>query len=48
MPNLGRRGDESSGSVDVSPKISGQDLIHEGLHCDDEAANHLLPLVVAF
>ena len=29
-------------------QTSAQDLMHEGAHCHDEAANHQLPIVAAF
>ena len=47
-PNLGFRGAESPGGVDVSPKISARDVMHEGARCRDEAANHQLPIAAAF
>ena len=46
--NLGCRGPESPGWFDVSPKNSAQDRMHEQARCCDEAANHQLPIVVAF
>ena len=47
-PNLGCKGTESPGWFDVLPKYSAQDVIHEWVHCPDEAANHQLPVAVAF
>ena len=47
-PNLGCRGAESPGWVDVSPKNSVGDVMHEWVCCCDEAANHQLPIAVAF
>ena len=47
-PNLGCRGAESPGWFGVSPKISAWDVMHELLHCLDEAANHQLPRAAAF
>ena len=47
-PNLGCRGAESPGWFDVSPKNSAQDVMHERVHCGDEAANHQLPIAAAF
>ena len=41
VPNLGCRGTESPGRLDVSPKNSAQDVMHEREHCC-EAANHQL------
>ena len=46
-PNLGCRGDESPGWLDVSPKNSAQDVMHEQACCRDEAANHQWPIAVA-
>ena len=48
VPNLVCRGAESPGWFDVSPKISVEDVLHEQAHCRDEAANHHLPIAVAF
>ena len=47
-PNLGCRGAESPGWFDVSPKNSTQDMMHEQECCGDEAANHQVPIAVAF
>ena len=47
-PNLGCRRAESPGWFDVSPKVSARDVMHERVHCCDEAANDQLPIVVAF
>ena len=46
--NLGCRGAESLGWLDVLPKNSAQDKVHEQVHCYDEAANHQLPIAAAF
>ena len=48
VPNLGCRGAEIPGRFDVSPKNSAQDMMHEQVHCPDEAANHQLPIDGAF
>ena len=48
MPNLGCIWAESPGWLDVSPKTSAQDIMHEQAHCCDDAANHRLPKAVAF
>ena len=48
VPNLGCRGAESPGWFDVSPKNSAWDLTHKQACCCDEAANHQLPMAVAF
>ena len=48
MPNLGYRGAESHGRFDVSSKNSAWDMMHEWVHCSDKAANHQLPVAVAF
>ena len=49
MPNLGCRGAESPQWFDVSQKKpSAWDRRHEWAHCRDEAANHQLPIAVAF
>ena len=45
---LGYRGSESPGRFDVSPKYSAWAVIHERVRCHDEAANHQLPITVAF
>ena len=47
-PSLGCRGAESPGWFDVSLKNSSQDMMHEQVHCCDEAANYQLPIAVAF
>ena len=47
-PNLGCRGAESPGWFDVLSKISASDMMHEQVHCCDEAANHQLPIAAAF
>ena len=47
-PNLGYRGAESPGWFDVSLKNSARDIMHEWVHCHDEAANHQLPITTAF
>ena len=39
---------ESPGWFDVLPKNSAWDVMHEWAHCHDEAANHQLPIAVAF
>ena len=46
--NLGYREDESLGLFDVSPQNSAQDMMHYWAHSCDEAANHQVPIVVAF
>ena len=46
-PNLGCRVPESTGWLDVPPKNSAQDMMHEQAHCCDEAANHQLPIAEA-
>ena len=47
-PNLGYRGAESPGRFDVSLKNSAQNVVHERACRHDEAANHQLPIAVAF
>ena len=47
-PNLDCRGAESPGWFDVSQKNSAQDRMYEWACCRDEAANHQLPIAVAF
>ena len=47
-PNQGCRGAESPGWFDVLPKISTRDVMHEQVHCYNEAANHQLPIAVTF
>ena len=42
------RGAESPGWFDVSPKNSARDVMHEQVHCHDEAAHHQLPIAAAF
>ena len=46
-PNMVCRGAESPGRFDVSPKNSAQGVMHEQVHCRDEAANHQLPIAAA-
>ena len=47
-PNLGCRRAESPGWFDVLPKNSTRDVMHEqAIYCE-EAANHWLPIAVAF
>ena len=48
MPNLDCRGAESPGGCDVFPKISARDVMREQVCCRDEAANHQLPIALAF
>ena len=47
-PNLVCSGAESPGWFDVLPKHSVQHTMHEWVCCRDEAANHQLPIAVAF
>ena len=47
-PSLGCRRAESPGWFDDSPKNSAQDMMHEQVHCCDEAAKHQSPIAVAF
>ena len=47
-PNLGCRGAESPGWFDVSPKNSAWNVMHKQGHYSNEAANHQLPIAVAF
>ena len=47
-PHLGCRRVESPGWFDVLPKDSAWDVIHEQMHCCDEAANHQLPIDMTF
>ena len=47
-PNLGCRGPESPRWLDFLPKNSAPDVMHEQVHCCDEAANHQLLIAVAF
>ena len=47
-PNLGCRAAESTGWFDVSPENSAGDIMHEWSCCPDKAANHHLPIAVAF
>ena len=47
VPNLGYRGTKSPGWLDVLPKYSPWDVMHEQAHCCDEVANHQLPIAVA-
>ena len=46
--NLGCSGAESPGWFDISPKISAQEVMHEQGLCPGQAANHQLPIAVAF
>ena len=46
--NLSFSGAESFGLLDVSPKNSARDMMHEQVCCHDEAANHQLPIFTAF
>ena len=48
VPNLGSMGAESSGWFNVSPKNSALDVMHGQACSHDEAANHQLPIAVAF
>ena len=41
-------GAESPGRLDVSPKNSAQDMMHERACCCDEAAHHQLPIATGF
>ena len=45
--NLSFSGAESFGLLDVSPKNSSWDMMHERAHCPDEVVNHHLPTAVA-
>ena len=47
-PNLCCRRAESTEWFDVLPKNSAWDVMHEQAHCHDEAANHQLPIAMAF
>ena len=47
-PNLGCRGAESPWWFDVSPKIYGQDIMHEWSCCHGEAVNHQLSIAKDF
>ena len=47
VPNLGCSGAESPEWLDVSPKNSPQDMMHEQARCCDEAANHYLSIAMA-
>ena len=47
-PNLGYRGAGSPGWLDISPRDSAWDVMHERMCCCDEAANHYLPIAAAF
>ena len=47
VPNLDCRGAESPGWLDVLPKTSVCDVMHEGTFCHDEDANHQLPIAAA-
>ena len=46
--NMGCSRTEEPGWFDVLPKNSAQDVMQEQEHCCDEAANHQLPIAVAF
>ena len=46
--NLGCSGAESPGWFDLSSKCSTGDLMHEQVHCREEAANHQLSIAAAF
>ena len=48
VPNLGCRGPESPGWLDVLPKKSVWDMMHERACCHDEAVSHQLPIAVDF
>ena len=48
MLNLGCRGSELPGWFDVSSKNSVWVVMHEWLHCCNEADNHQLPIAAAF
>ena len=48
VPNLGCRVSKSPGWSYVLPKKSALDVMHEQAYCHDEAANHQLPIAVAF
>ena len=48
MPNLGYTAAESPGWFDALPKNSAQDVMYEGAHCRDAAANHQFPIAAAF
>ena len=47
-PNLGCRWAESPGWFGVLPKNSAWNVMHEQVHCRDEAANHQLPIPAGF
>ena len=47
-PRLGCRGAETPRWFDVLPKNSAWDMMHEGAHCCDEAANCQLPIAAPF
>ena len=47
-PNVGYRGAESAGWCDVFSKKTTWDMMHQKECCPDEAANHQLPIAVAF
>ena len=47
-PDLGCSGAESPGWLEVSPKNSAWNMMHEQVYCCDEAANHQLPIAEAF
>ena len=48
VPNPGCSEAESPAWLDVLPKNSAWDMMHEWVCCRDEAANHQLPIAVAF
>ena len=48
MTSLGCRGAESPGWFDVLPKKTAGDVMYEQGRCHGEAANHQLPIAVAF
>ena len=47
VPNLGCREAELPGWFDGLPKNSAWDVMHEGVQCNDEAANQQLPIAAA-
>ena len=47
-PNLGCRGAESPGWFNVLQKNFAWDMMHKRVSCHDEAANHQVPIAVAF
>ena len=46
--NMGYSRAESHRWFDVLPKTCARDVMHKQAHCHDEAANHQLPIAVAF